>query len=131
LAFSFGTTGIIHGWASAGMIVNVFFAVLIGAFSLAQLPPNLQALAFAQGAVVKLYETIDRVPTIDSQSEEGLKPNEVEGVIQVEVEQFLWIFFAGEVLKSEIGSRLLLSSETDGASPQGVLGRLMSQYLIF
>jgi ATP-binding cassette subfamily B (MDR/TAP) protein 1 len=66
-------------------VVNVFLSILIGAFSLANLSPNIVAVGFAQGAVVKLYETIDRVPVIDSESDEGLKPDTVEGVIEIEV----------------------------------------------
>ncbi|KAF8755102.1 P-loop containing nucleoside triphosphate hydrolase protein [Rhizoctonia solani] len=53
LAFNFGTTLILQGHASAGTVVNVFIAILIAA---------------------KLFQTIDRVPPIDSLSDAGLKP---------------------------------------------------------
>jgi ATP-binding cassette subfamily B (MDR/TAP) protein 1 len=42
LAFQFGTTLIIQGHATPGEVVNVFFAVLIGSFSLAMLAPEMQ-----------------------------------------------------------------------------------------
>jgi ATP-binding cassette subfamily B (MDR/TAP) protein 1 len=42
LAFQFGTTLIIEGHATAGQVVNVFFAILIGSFSLAMLAPEMQ-----------------------------------------------------------------------------------------
>lgn len=42
LAFSFGTTLLIHGHATVGIIVNVFIAILIGSFSLALLAPEMQ-----------------------------------------------------------------------------------------
>ena len=48
---------------------------------MAQLPPNLEALALALGAASKLFDTIDRVPPIDSASNEGLKPA-ITGVIE-------------------------------------------------
>jgi ATP-binding cassette subfamily B (MDR/TAP) protein 1 len=58
---------------TAGTVVNVFFAVLIGAFSLGQIAPDIQAFSFGIGAGAKIFETIDRVPTIDPYNEEGIK----------------------------------------------------------
>ncbi|KAF8600378.1 multidrug resistance protein 1 [Ceratobasidium sp. AG-I] len=74
LAFSFGTTLIIQGHADAGTVVNVFIAILMGSFSLAMLAPEQQAIAQACGAAAKLFQTIDRVPPIDSLSTAGLAP---------------------------------------------------------
>ncbi|GAA5899256.1 hypothetical protein JCM6882_009297 [Rhodosporidiobolus microsporus] len=90
LAFTWGTTLILMGHANSGDIVNVFFAILIGAFSLAQLAPNLQALGFARGAATEIFATIDRVPSIDSASEEGLKPKQVDGLIELQDIQFIY-----------------------------------------
>ncbi|KAH8114710.1 multidrug resistance protein 1 [Phellopilus nigrolimitatus] len=84
LAFSFGTTLIIHKHADAGIVVNVFIAILIGSFSLAMLAPEMQAISHARGAAAKLFSTIDRVPTIDTESPEGLKPDTVTGEIVLE-----------------------------------------------
>ena len=42
LAFSFGTTLIIHGHGTVGIVVNVFIAILIGSFSLVMLAPDSQ-----------------------------------------------------------------------------------------
>ncbi|KAI0714082.1 P-loop containing nucleoside triphosphate hydrolase protein [Cerioporus squamosus] len=84
LAFNFGTTLINHGEATSGEIVNVIFAILIGSFSLALLAPEMQAITQARGAAAKLYETIDRVPTIDSSSPAGLKPETCIGEITLE-----------------------------------------------
>lgn len=42
LAFDFGTTLVIEGHATVGIIVNVFISILIGSFSLALLAPELQ-----------------------------------------------------------------------------------------
>ncbi|KAJ7259510.1 P-loop containing nucleoside triphosphate hydrolase protein [Mycena haematopus] len=84
LAFSFGTTLINEGHASAGVVINVFMAILIGSFSLAMLAPEMQAINHGRGAAAKLYETIDRIPEIDSAEESGLKPDLVEGEIVLE-----------------------------------------------
>ncbi|THH28698.1 hypothetical protein EUX98_g5479 [Antrodiella citrinella] len=84
LAFSFGTTLINEGHATAGIVINVFLAILIGSFSLALLAPEMQAITHGRGAAAKLYATIDRVPTIDSASPDGLKPEKCLGEITLE-----------------------------------------------
>lgn len=88
LAFSFGTTLINSGHAKPGEVVNVFLAILIGSFSLAMLAPEMQALTHGRGAAAKLYQTIDRVPDIDSANEDGLRPKEVVGEITLENVEF-------------------------------------------
>ncbi|GAA6048222.1 hypothetical protein JCM3770_006486, partial [Rhodotorula araucariae] len=90
LAFYYGTTLILQGRADSGDIVNVFFSILIGAFSLAQLAPNLQAISFARGAATEIYATIDRVPIIDSASDKGRKLEHVEGLIELEGIDFIY-----------------------------------------
>jgi ATP-binding cassette subfamily B (MDR/TAP) protein 1 len=88
LAFFFGTTLINEGHADAGQIINVIIAVLIGSFSLALMAPEAQALVQGCGAAAKIYSTIDRVPAIDSASEEGLRPSQVTGEITLENVEF-------------------------------------------
>jgi ABC-type multidrug transport system fused ATPase/permease subunit len=61
-----------------------------GAFSLAQIAPNMQALSFALAAATSIFTTIDRVPVIDSSSPEGLKPESVEGFIEVKDLDFIY-----------------------------------------
>ncbi|KAG5648338.1 hypothetical protein DXG03_004910 [Asterophora parasitica] len=84
LAFSFGTTLILSGHATPGAVVNVFLAILIGSFSLALLAPEMQAITHGRGAAAKLYDTIDRVPAIDSADPNGQKPEHVDGQIVLE-----------------------------------------------
>ncbi|THH26451.1 hypothetical protein EUX98_g7736 [Antrodiella citrinella] len=81
LAFSFGTTLIDHNEATPGIVINVFLAVLIGSFSLALMGPEMQSITQACSAAAKLYETIDRVPVIDSWSSEGIQPSTCKGEI--------------------------------------------------
>lgn len=88
LAFDFGTTLIDHGEANAGEIVNVILAILIGSFSLALLAPEMQAVTHGRGAAAKLFQTIDRVPSIDSASDEGERPSECVGEITLENVKF-------------------------------------------
>ena len=61
----------------------VIFAILIGSFSLALLAPEMQAITQARGATAKLYEAIDRIPSIDSASPDGLKPEKYVGEISL------------------------------------------------
>ena len=70
--------------------MNVIFAVLIGAFGLALLAPNLQSLSFALAAGGKVYEAIDRKPPIDSSSTEGLRPEHCNGHISVRGVKFAY-----------------------------------------
>ena len=60
----------------------VFFSVLIGGFQLGQAAPYVEALATARSAAGKIYSIIDRVPDIDSSSEEGQKPQTLQGNIE-------------------------------------------------
>ncbi|KIK29334.1 hypothetical protein PISMIDRAFT_525831 [Pisolithus microcarpus 441] len=88
LAFSFGTTLINEGYATAGKVVNVFMAILIGSFSLVMLTMEARALSNACGAAAKLFATIERIPDIDSASPDGLKPEEIAGEITLEDVRF-------------------------------------------
>lgn len=52
------------------------------------LAPELQAISKAQGAAAKLYQTIDRIPSIDSSSPDGVRLDHVKGVISFENVKF-------------------------------------------
>ncbi|KAH0627478.1 hypothetical protein JD844_003227 [Phrynosoma platyrhinos] len=61
LAFWYGTTLILDEHYSIGKVLTVFFAVLIGAFSIGQVSPNLEAFAIARGAAYAIFNIIDNV----------------------------------------------------------------------
>ena len=63
---------------------------MIGAFSLAQIPPNATAVTYGMSAAVRLFEAIDRVPSIDSASEQGVKLDKVEGRLAAESIEFYY-----------------------------------------
>ncbi|KAL7976562.1 hypothetical protein Chor_008511 [Crotalus horridus] len=79
LAFWYGTTLIIEENYSIGGVLTVFFAVIIGAFSIGQVSPNLQAFASARGAAYAIFKIIDNEPQIDIYSESGYKPDKITG----------------------------------------------------
>jgi ATP-binding cassette subfamily B (MDR/TAP) protein 1 len=74
--------------ATAGAVVNVFMAILIGSTSLVMLAPEMEAVTQGRGAAAKLYETIDRTPDIDSSDPSGLELEKVEGHITFENVKF-------------------------------------------
>ncbi|KAI6041410.1 ste6-like protein [Pisolithus marmoratus] len=90
LAFDFGTTLINEGHATAGQVINVLMAILLGSLSLAMMAPDAEgeSLTNARGAAAKLIATIERVPYIDSASPNGLKPDKVVGEITLEDVRF-------------------------------------------
>uniref|UniRef100_A0AAX7UXY0 ABC-type xenobiotic transporter n=1 Tax=Astatotilapia calliptera TaxID=8154 RepID=A0AAX7UXY0_ASTCA len=82
LAFWYGSTLVLSEEYTIGTVLTVFFSVLIGAFSLGQTSPNIQTFASARGAAYKVYNIIDHVPSIDSYSEAGYKPECIKGDIE-------------------------------------------------
>ncbi|CAG8490787.1 8956_t:CDS:2 [Funneliformis mosseae] len=71
LAFWYGSILILAGEADSGIVLNVFFSILIGTFSIGGAAPNFSAISVAMGAAYNLFAAIDRIPTIDSASSDG------------------------------------------------------------
>ncbi|XP_034429802.1 bile salt export pump isoform X2 [Hippoglossus hippoglossus] len=67
---------------SPGSLVQVFFAVLIGAINLGQASSCLQAFASGRAAAKTIFDTIEREPKIDCFSDEGHKLDKVKGDIE-------------------------------------------------
>ncbi|XP_066484598.1 ATP-dependent translocase ABCB1 isoform X2 [Tiliqua scincoides] len=84
LAFWYGTTLILQDEYTIGKVLTVFFCVLIGAFSVGQSSPNLEAFAIARGAAYAIFNIIDNEPKIDSFSETGYKPEKITGNLEFE-----------------------------------------------
>ncbi|PWN43517.1 putative Leptomycin B resistance protein pmd1 [Ceraceosorus guamensis] len=83
LAFWEGSRLIASGTIETGVVMNVVFSILMGAFSMAMLAPNAQAWAYGIASAGKIFETIDRVPEIDSASDSGARPTRCDGEIEV------------------------------------------------
>ncbi|CAJ0645863.1 8190_t:CDS:10 [Entrophospora sp. SA101] len=84
LAFWYGSILIVNGEENGGDILNAFFAVMIGAFSIGNAAPYLSSVSNALGAAAKIYKIIDRVPMIDSSADKGKKfaKSEFKGFIE-------------------------------------------------
>ncbi|TPX38280.1 S-methyl-5-thioribose-1-phosphate isomerase [Synchytrium microbalum] len=90
LAFWFGSRLLNWGLTDSGSITTVFFAVLIGSFSLGQVAPDLQAISLARSAGGKVFYTIDRVPKIDPYDKSGTKLRDVKGKIELKNIKFIY-----------------------------------------
>ncbi|XP_028718034.1 ATP-dependent translocase ABCB1 isoform X2 [Peromyscus leucopus] len=82
LAFWYGTSLVISKEYSIGQVLTVFFSVLIGAFSIGQASPNIEAFANARGAAYEIFKIIDNKPSIDSFSTSGHKPDNIKGNLE-------------------------------------------------
>jgi ATP-binding cassette subfamily B (MDR/TAP) protein 1 len=84
LAFVFGAKLVADGDIRAGSVLSVVFSILVGTFSIAMLAPNMQSLGYAASAGAKVFQTIDRQPSIDSSSIEGVRPHSCEGRFELQ-----------------------------------------------
>ncbi|NXG79455.1 MDR1 protein, partial [Baryphthengus martii] len=82
LAFWYGTTLVLSDDYTIGKVLTVFFSVLIGAFSIGQTAPSIEAFASARGAAYAIFNIIDNEPQIDSYSEAGYKPDYIKGNLE-------------------------------------------------
>merc|ERR1712136_659796 len=84
LAFWYGSKLVfdhVEGF-DVGTMMTTFFSILIGAFSLGGAFSNLEYFSSAKAAAAQIFKIIDRVPEIDSSSNEGYKPTHIKGDIE-------------------------------------------------
>ncbi|KAK2488631.1 hypothetical protein MC885_007996 [Smutsia gigantea] len=82
LAFWYGTSLVLSNEYSIGQVLTVFFSVLVGAFSIGQTSPSIEAFANAKGAAYEIFRIIDNKPNIDSYSNNGHKPDTIKGNLE-------------------------------------------------
>ncbi|KAF7596284.1 GTPase-activating protein [Aspergillus hancockii] len=82
LGFWMGSRFLVNGEVDVGQVLTVLMAILIGSFSLGNVSPNAQAFTNAVAAAAKIYATIDRPSPLDPYSDEGEKPDHIEGNIE-------------------------------------------------
>jgi ATP-binding cassette subfamily B (MDR/TAP) protein 1 len=83
LAFWQGGHFLVDGDMSLSSVLTILLAVMIGAFSLGNVSPNMQAFTTAISASAKIYNTIDRVSPIDPTNDVGEKLSHVEGTVEL------------------------------------------------
>ena len=78
------------GDINAGTVLTVLFAIIIGAFSLGSIGPRIEAFAKATAAAQKIFQTLARVPAIDSLVDAGDKPDDIKGNIEFKNVSFIY-----------------------------------------
>ncbi|KAI3444984.1 hypothetical protein Pfo_001649 [Paulownia fortunei] len=83
LAVWFGAKMILHKGYTGGEVFTILLAVIIGSISLGQASPPMTAFAAGQAAAFKMFETINRKPTIDAYDTNGKILNDIHGDIEL------------------------------------------------
>ncbi|KAH9238612.1 hypothetical protein K456DRAFT_1746635 [Colletotrichum gloeosporioides 23] len=84
LAFWQGSKFLIDDGIKLSNILIIMMSIMIGAFNLGNVAPNVQAFTTAIAAAAKIYNTIDRVSPLDPSSDAGEKIEKLEGTIRLE-----------------------------------------------
>jgi ATP-binding cassette subfamily B (MDR/TAP) protein 1 len=84
LAFWQGSKFLLDGVISLSKVLIIMMSVMIGAFNLGNVTPNIQAFTTAIAAAAKIYNTIDRVSPLDPSNESGHKIEPLQGNIRLE-----------------------------------------------
>ncbi|KAK7952571.1 P-loop containing nucleoside triphosphate hydrolase protein [Apiospora aurea] len=84
LSFWVGSQFLVDGAVPLSKILIIMMSVMIGAFNLGNVAPNIQAFGTAVAAAVKIYNTIDRISPLDPTVETGEKLDHVVGTIRLE-----------------------------------------------
>ncbi|KAI3637877.1 hypothetical protein MIR68_004526 [Amoeboaphelidium protococcarum] len=86
LAFWYGSILVEQGQIQGGDVLNVLFAVIIGAFSVINIGPALQAINKGRGVATKLFEVIESKPSIRNSDDvgqlTGKEPQQIKGEIE-------------------------------------------------
>ena len=83
LAFWMGSRFLTDGSVSLSQILTIILAIIIGAFSLGQVGPNMQAFTAGVAAASKIYATIDRQSPLDPTSDSGEILKLVDGDVEL------------------------------------------------
>jgi len=78
-----GSRFLVDGSVNLSQILTIQMAIMIGAFALGNVAPNIQAVTSAVSAAHKIYAIIDRVSPLDPVSTEGKKLDSVQGNVEL------------------------------------------------
>ncbi|KAK7429987.1 hypothetical protein QQZ08_003376 [Neonectria magnoliae] len=83
LAFWQGSKFLVDNETSLSKILTILMSVMIGAFNLGNVAPNMQAFTNAVAAAAKIFNTIDRVSPLNPTNNEGEKLDHIEGTLRL------------------------------------------------
>mmetsp|Transcript_58422 Transcript_58422/g.137526 ORF Transcript_58422/g.137526 Transcript_58422/m.137526 type:complete len:619 (+) Transcript_58422:67-1923(+) len=69
---------------TGGEVILVFFCIIMGSFGVGQMGPAIQAFGTGRASAKRVFNIIDRVPAINVDSPDGLKPASVKGDISLQ-----------------------------------------------
>ena len=78
-----GSRYLVAGEMDLSDVLIIMFSIVIGAFSLGNVAPYMQAFGTSVAAAAKIYSTIDRVSPLDPTSEAGEKLDRVHGTVEL------------------------------------------------
>jgi ATP-binding cassette subfamily B (MDR/TAP) protein 1 len=84
LSFWVGSMYLVDGIIPLSTVLTIMLAIVIGAFNLGNIAPNLQAFGTALAAAAKIFNTIDRASPLDPTVEVGETLDKVEGSIRLQ-----------------------------------------------
>lgn len=83
LGFWLGGQYIIDGQCTLPDVLTILLSIMIGAFSLSNVSPNIQAFTTAVAAASKIYATIDRTSPLDPVSTQGRQLENLKGIVEL------------------------------------------------
>ncbi|KAK5003037.1 hypothetical protein LTR16_006542, partial [Cryomyces antarcticus] len=83
LSFWQGSRYLVAGEMTLSEVITIMMAIMIGAFSLGNVAPNMQAFTTGVAAAGKIFSTIDRASPLDPASATGIKLDHVEGTVEL------------------------------------------------
>lgn len=84
LSFWMGSKYLVDGVIPLSTVLIIMMSIMVGAFNLGNVAPNIQAFGTALAAAAKIFNTIDRQSPLDPTVDEGGKLEKVEGNIRLE-----------------------------------------------
>ncbi|KAL7948340.1 P-loop containing nucleoside triphosphate hydrolase protein [Trichoderma barbatum] len=84
LAFWQGSKFLIQGIIPLSKVLTIMMSIMIGAFQLGNVTPNIQAFTTALAAAAKIFNTIDRQSPLDPSDDKGEKLSNFQGNIRLE-----------------------------------------------
>ncbi|KAI0480297.1 multidrug resistance protein [Xylariaceae sp. FL0804] len=84
LSFWMGSQYLVQGEIPLSSVLIIMMSIMIGAFNLGNVAPNLQAFGTGVAAAAKIFQTIDRISPLDTSSDAGEKLEKVEGTLRLE-----------------------------------------------